>query len=60
MTVALPMSRMDLADYLGVTIETVSRALGQLKKAGLIELPHTTEVVLLAPQKLAALAGAEI
>jgi CRP/FNR family transcriptional regulator len=60
MTVDLPMSRMDLADYLGVTMETVSRALSQLKKRGLIELPHIHEVVLLAPRKLAALAGAEI
>lgn len=60
LTVDLPMTRMDLADYLGVTMETVSRALSQLKKAGLIELPHIHEVVLLAPRKLAALAGAEI
>jgi CRP/FNR family transcriptional regulator len=60
LTVALPMSRMDLADYLGVTMETVSRALSQLKKAGLIDLPHSHKVVLLAPRKLAALAGAEI
>jgi CRP/FNR family transcriptional regulator len=60
LTIDLPMSRMDLADYLGVTMETVSRALSQLKKAGLIELPHTHEVVLLAPGNLAALAAAEI
>jgi len=59
LTVELPMNRMDLADYLGVTIETISRALGQLKKSGLVALPHAHEVVLLAPRKLAALAGAE-
>jgi CRP/FNR family transcriptional regulator len=58
LTLDLPMNRMDLADYLGVTIETISRALGQLKKRGLIELPHIHEVVLLAPRKLAALAEA--
>jgi CRP/FNR family transcriptional regulator len=59
-TLDLPMTRVDLADYLGVTIETVSRALGKLKTSGLIALPQANEVVLLAPRKLAALAGAEI
>lgn len=34
----LPMSRQDMADYLGLTIETVSRTLTQLQVAGLIKL----------------------
>jgi CRP/FNR family nitrogen fixation transcriptional regulator len=33
---ALPMNRRDIVDYLGVTIETVSRALSQLHGAGML------------------------
>lgn len=35
--VALPMSRQDMADYLGLTIETISRMLGRLQTDGLVE-----------------------
>lgn len=35
----LPMSRLDIADYLGLSIETVSRRLTTLKTKGVIELP---------------------
>lgn len=34
---ALPMGRQDMADYLGLTIETVSRMLSQLQADGLVE-----------------------
>jgi CRP-like cAMP-binding protein len=37
--VDLPMSRQDIADYLGLTIETVSRTLTQLESSDAIELP---------------------
>jgi CRP/FNR family nitrogen fixation transcriptional regulator len=43
----LPMSRLDIGDYLGLTIETVSRVLSKLKERGLIRLPNlrTVEIV---------------
>ena len=54
----LPLSRTDLADYLGLTIETVSRSLSNLKKNGLIEVPNTHEIILLQPQALEDIAEA--
>jgi CRP-like cAMP-binding protein len=42
----LPMSRQDIADYLGLTIETVSRTLTHLENAAAIELPSSRHVVL--------------
>jgi CRP/FNR family transcriptional regulator, nitrogen fixation regulation protein len=44
--VELPMSRQDIADYLGLTIETVSRTLTQLEKSATIELPTSRRIVL--------------
>jgi CRP/FNR family nitrogen fixation transcriptional regulator len=44
--VDLPMSRQDIADYLGLTIETVSRTLTQLENAGAIAVPTSRRIVL--------------
>jgi CRP/FNR family nitrogen fixation transcriptional regulator len=42
----VPMSRQDMADYLGLTIETVSRTLTQFQHDGLIALPTARKVLL--------------
>src|SRR5215471_5777329 len=44
--VELPMSRQDIADYLGLTIETVSRTLTSLEHERAIELPNSRRIVL--------------
>jgi CRP/FNR family nitrogen fixation transcriptional regulator len=44
--IKLPMSRQDIADYLGLTIETVSRTLTQLERDGLIAIPVSRQIVL--------------
>ena len=36
----LPMSRTDIADYLGLTIETVCRVLSSFKRDGIIDIPN--------------------
>ncbi|MGQ3671389.1 helix-turn-helix domain-containing protein [Xanthobacter sp. TB0136] len=44
--VQLPMSRQDIADYLGLTIETVSRTLTHLEDVEAIALPSSRRIVL--------------
>jgi CRP-like cAMP-binding protein len=44
--VELPMSRQDIADYLGLTIETVSRTLTHLEAKAAIALPTSRRIVL--------------
>ncbi len=55
--VLLPMTRSDIADYLGLTIETVSRTLTQLKSRGLISLLPGSKVRLDDPRALGQSAG---
>jgi CRP/FNR family transcriptional regulator len=43
---ALPMTRGDIADYVGLTIETVSRTLTKLRSDGLVEIPNATEIAI--------------
>ena len=42
----LPMSRQDIADYLGLTIETVSRTLTHMESHATIEVPSSRRIVL--------------
>ena len=44
--IVLPMSRQDIADYLGLTIETVSRTLTALESCAAIEVPSSRRIVL--------------
>lgn len=55
----LPMSRTDIADHLGLTIETVSRTLTQMRRRGLIALPSPHLAILLCPDALRDLAAAD-
>ncbi len=54
---ALPMCRRDIADYLGLTLETVSRALSHLHDRGILGFlgPSQRQIVLLDRQRLAEL-----
>lgn len=54
--IELAMSRQDIADYLGLTIETVSRIFTRFKRAHLIDLPDRHSVVLMDSEQLEALA----
>jgi CRP-like cAMP-binding protein len=49
------MSRNDIADYLGLTIETVCRILSALKRDGTIAIPNSHRVELLDRSSLEAI-----
>jgi CRP/FNR family nitrogen fixation transcriptional regulator len=55
----LTMSRTDIADYLGLTIETVSRTFSTLKHEGVIALPSAQHVVVLDRDLLEEISGDE-
>jgi CRP/FNR family nitrogen fixation transcriptional regulator len=57
--VDLAMQRQDIADHLGLTIETVSRTFTLLKERGLIKLSERRRVHIVRPDALARLAAAD-
>ncbi|MCP3459740.1 cyclic nucleotide-binding domain-containing protein [Bradyrhizobium sp. CCGUVB23] len=54
---SLPMGRRDIADYLGLTLETVSRAVSQLHGEGILNFVGNTqrEIVILDRRRLASI-----
>jgi CRP/FNR family transcriptional regulator len=55
----LPMTRTDIADFLGLTIETVSRTFTKLRMLGLIDLLHSSRVRLTNLERLEGLEGSD-
>lgn len=54
----LAMTRADIADYLGLTIETVSRKINELKRLGVIRMTSPTELHIAARGRLCTIAEA--
>ena len=54
----IPLKRADMADFLGLTIETVSRQLTKLRQARVIEIENNRTVMIPELQKLREAAGA--
>jgi CRP/FNR family transcriptional regulator len=54
--IGLPMTRLDMADYLGLTIETVSRIMTRLTSRGIIEAVGRHKLGIRRPAALAAIA----
>jgi CRP/FNR family transcriptional regulator len=55
-TIELPMTRADIGDFLGLTIETVSRTFSKLKSQRFIEINQGTTIRILNRDKLESLA----
>jgi len=53
--IALPMCRRDIGDYLGLTLETVSRSLSELQSKGVLGLSSARQIMLRDRQRLAVL-----
>ena len=52
----VPMSRYDIADYLGLTVETVCRVLSAMKRDGAIAIPNPHRIEIRDREMLEALA----
>lgn len=59
-TIDLPMARSDIADFLGLTTETVCRCITALRKAGVIRLDGTSRVEVLKPKALSQRAQSKL
>lgn len=54
MMIEIPISRTETADYLGLTIETVSRQIARLRERGVVTVRNTRHMVIHRPDALAA------
>lgn len=52
----IPMSRQEIADYLGLTIETICRVLAAMRNDGILEIPNAHQLVVKRPDILRAIA----
>ncbi len=59
MRIVLPMTRADIADFLSLTIETVSRSFTKLRQSGIIDLMQSSFVIVRNRQTLEQLAAGE-
>ncbi len=57
--IQLPMRRLDIADFLSLTIETVSRTFTKFRQDGLIDLAGSSVVIVRDPRTLQALAAGD-
>ncbi len=55
----LPLKRADIADFLGLTLETVSRQLTKLRKMGAIDIKKNLEVTVHDTGRLTCISGGE-
>lgn len=55
----LPMTRADIADFLGLTLETVSRAFSRLRKEGVIDIEHAHTIHILQRARLIDIASGD-
>ncbi len=55
----LPMTRLDIADYLGLTVETVSRSMTKLKQEGLISITNPNALQIMELEEIQSLGDIE-
>ncbi|MEN0002233.1 MAG: helix-turn-helix domain-containing protein, partial [Pseudomonadota bacterium] len=53
----LPLKRADMADFLGLTIETVSRQLTKMRRSGVISIENNRVVTVMSLSRLKAATG---
>ena len=58
--ISLPMTRRDIADYLGLTLETVSRTISQLQAEGMVALSSARQITVQRRSKLRELGSEDV